>query len=368
MSYEYNIHYFYKGILKTIIEELERYSQGDKELQYLELLKELKFDLNIIDIKTNIGIITKVDIETNLGIITNGIMSQILELIDRNYYEIYFKYADRKLKDTFNEKLNIEYNYPNSWTNYNLDDLAKEPDDKFNKIMEKLDVNIINTNLTDSINGVKDLVDLCSLEFPRFDKNINTILNDLFSKSDIEEYKNRLIEAFYSVNPNKDNKNLHKIISKYIDFLIELRSTYQISHNDVDNITKRLFRQRKILEIITFRLITRAGFPSVLNIKLNIESGENEIDIITLIDKPNHDGSGIRLIEVTTRKDYLDKLDKSLKLLDKLRKEGIDKIKMIIVTFEDITDKKDDVKEMHIISFYELIKDYPYKLISTLYY
>jgi len=53
-------------------------------------------------------------------------------------------------------------------------------------------------------------------------------------------------------------------------------------------------------EILTFRLITRAGFPSILNAKFY----EHEIDIITLIDKPNDDGSGIRLIEVTTRNDY----------------------------------------------------------------
>jgi hypothetical protein len=364
MSYEYNIHYFYKDILKTIIEELERYSQGDKELQYLELLDKLEFDLNTL-VKFDLDTL---DIKTNIGIITNRIMSQILELIDRNYYEIYFKYADRKLKDTFNEKLNIKYNYPNLWTNYDLDDLAKEPDDKFNKIMEKLDINIINTNLTDFIKRVKDLVDFCSLEFPCFDNNLNTILNDLFSKSDIEEYKNRLIEMFYSKNPNKDNKNLHKIIYKYIDFLIELRESYGISHKDVDDITKQLFVQHRILEILTFRLITRAGFPSVLNIKLNIESGEHEIDIITLIDEPNHDGSGIRLIEVTTRKYYLKKLEGSRTLLDKLREKAIDKIKMIFITFEDDTDKEDDNKDIYRLSFYKLIEDYPYKLISTLYY
>jgi hypothetical protein len=360
MSYEYNIHYFYKDILKTIIEELEKYNhehEYDKDkLKYSYLLDELF--LNDLSIKTNIGIIT------------NRIMNKILELVDRYYYKIYFKYSEEKLRDTFNEfneKFNIG-SFPILWTDYRLDKLAleKEPDDKFNQIMGKLGININIIN-TDFINGVKDLVYLCSLKFICYNNNkLAAELDKFLTNRDDKESKNKLIEAFYSENHNKDNGCLHNIISKYLDLLKWLREKDKISYRDVDGITEYLFSQHKILEILIFRLITRAGFPSVLNAELNIESGKNEIDIITLIDEPNHDGSGIRLIEVTTRKDYSKKLDKSRKLLDKLRKEGIDKIKMIFVTFEDYTDKNDD--GIYIISFYELIEDYPYKLISSLYY
>jgi hypothetical protein len=146
--------------------------------------------------------------------------------------------------------------------------------------------------------------------------------------------------------------------------LKELHERHKISHRDVDNITQQLFVQQRILEILTFRLITKAGFPSLLNIKYN----EYEIDLVALVDEPSSDGSGIRLIEVTTRKYYSKKLEGSRTLLDKLREKGIDKIKMIFITFEDITDKEDDNKDIYIISFYKLIEDYPYKLISTLYY
>jgi|FaiFalDrversion2_1042247.scaffolds.fasta_scaffold06678_1 hypothetical protein len=352
MSYEYNIHYFYKDILKTIIEELEKYSVDQKDkLKYPYLLGELKKHSLNIDIKTNI----------NIGIITKEIMNQILELVDRYYYKIYFEYAESKLKDLFNEEHNIKKDYRNLWTGYNLDDLAKEFDDKFNQITGKLDIsiNIINT---DFIN--KDLVHFCSLKFIYFNNDkLADELERFLTRGD-EESKNKLIEAFYRKNRNKDNKYLHNIISKYLDFLKELHERHKISHRDVDNITQQLFVQQRILEILTFRLITKAGFPSLLNIKYN----EYEIDLVALVDEPSSDGSGIRLIEVTTRKYYSKKLEGSRTLLDKLREKGIDKIKMIFITFEDITDKEDDNKDIYIISFYKLIEDYPYKLISTLYY
>jgi hypothetical protein len=42
MSYEYNIHYFYKDILNTIIEELKNSHENDKsQLKYSYLLDEL---------------------------------------------------------------------------------------------------------------------------------------------------------------------------------------------------------------------------------------------------------------------------------------------------------------------------------------
>jgi len=78
--------------------------------------------------------------------------------------------------------------------------------------------------------------------------------------------------------------------------LQELHNNFHISVNDINNIN-RLFTQRRILEIIIFRLITRIGLPL-----LNVKFKEYEIDILTLVDEPNTDGSGIRLIEVTTRK------------------------------------------------------------------
>ena len=348
MSYEYNIHYFYKDILNTIIEELKNSHENDKsQLKYSYLLDELYLENGL-------------DIKTNIGMITNRIMNKILELVDKYYYKIYFEYAKEKLAKALNEIFSIG-SYPILWTGYRLNDLTEEFDYAFNQIMEKLGIDMLNINNTCFINGIKDLVYLCSLKFICFKKLRNEL--DSFLTSNNKESKDKLIQAFYRRNNNKNIGRLCKIISKYLDLLKFLHEKYNISYSDVDVISEQLFVQRRILEILTFRLITKAGFPSILNAKYD----EYEIDIITLIDESNNDGSGIRLIEVTTRNDYSRKLNKLQELLNKLKEEGINKIKTIFVTFNDNIDKKMN-NNIYIISFYELIKDYPHKLISTLYY
>ncbi len=191
---------------------------------------------------------------------------------------------------------------------------------------------------------------------------------DIFKNSEkSEKVKNKLIEAFHAENKSYVDKDLlNKILSLFINILQELYKEYKISYRDVPLIFNLLFNQRKIFEILVFRLITQLGFPSVINAHYR----EYEIDIITLINEIDGNGLGSRLIEVTTRKDLQNKLCTLKKLINKLRDDKLDNIKILVIIFKNAKpvyiNKSKSLTNIYIISFDELIKDYPYKLISIL--
>lgn len=127
-----------------------------------------------------------------------------------------------------------------------------------------------------------------------------------------------------------------------------------------------LFEQHKIFEILIFRLIIELGFPSIMNVCYI----EYEIDIITLVDDIGRGVQGLRLIEVTTRKNLQDKLFRLEKLIDALQKNEFNNIRPLVISFKG---RQEDINKnsvnIPVISFDELIVDHhydPYKLITIL--
>ncbi len=348
MSYDYRIHGFYE----EIYEELHRVStdsERNKRLlnEHFELTEEFN-NLMLQDVHPNKSILEIADI----------IRERLYEFIEKYFYKLYYNYAVSKLKEIDIFQVKRLEDKIHLWTAYSIDHLATEINDN-GVLKEILPIDLYNDETKERIN---DLVEFCSLEFPEFSEKT---FAKIFEKS--RSYmKNKLMKMFHSKNKNKLDEDKRKRVENILDILInEIQELYNkvgynISFRDIKSIIEYLFKQHKIFEIILYRLITRLGLPSVINVTYK----EHEIDIVTLVDRIEKDGSGLRLIEVTTRRNYNEKLCRCNELLNKLHNDGITNIKIIVIVFNQPVNR--NINNIHIISFYELIKNYPYKLISVL--
>ncbi len=206
------------------------------------------------------------------------------------------------------------------------------------------------------------------------DKNFLMVLNEL---SELEEreiteicesleydlrvngrnYKTTLKKVVYKCPKFKGNREAVKNVISIFDCLTKPLGNYS-SSQILKSAFNLLIVQKMLLEVEVFKRIVNLGYFAIPRVRISMSESDSlsgEIDIIVPSAFVGKEDRKLLLIEVTTRSDLKDKLDRIRKITEKLHERlygGLSehvKVSNII-----ICDSDESVEDRYLISFYQL--------------
>ncbi|MEM2857110.1 MAG: hypothetical protein QW416_08425 [Candidatus Nitrosocaldaceae archaeon] len=283
-------------------------SKVEGELKHLtDGLKEI-VEPQYVTIKAQIGLDTFRIEEQNENLpkyekLPNQLISlhpQINEFIERNLYRLAYLYTLNTLYRSIGlDGLSIcDKEISETSTDYHsLITIA---------IMDK--DNILSPFQNESSKLLIEYCRACWCKEPNYDR-----LATLLANNKSEKFINELSSICPDFSASQKD-NARTLLHGFFSFLYYLYNNNQIEKNKLMSFFwDTLIQQRKIIEIIVYRLLVKStGLPAILNIKIN----EEEYDIITIIGNEPR----IKLIEVTTTPTITENeiVERSKKKLDTL--------------------------------------------------